>query len=191
MRKGPVPSTVMARSPANPGIQKPVRLTLKRVNCNLAKAYPPDGHPRDWWARLQRSLGTGSSDFVNAAIFQLQAAARHPDSGISEIAVNAALTFIESVQPQNEMEAALAMQMACNHAATMTILGRLNSPGGGERHIAAFASAATRLMRAYAIQVGVFRRLRTTRPADLFTRLRHERSPFESERSNAANLRSR
>jgi hypothetical protein len=47
---------------------------------------------------LKSALGTASSDFVNASLFQLISAARLPGSGISEIAVNAALAFIEGAK---------------------------------------------------------------------------------------------
>lgn len=138
----------------------PVRVHLQRINCNLSKPHPPDGMQRQWWSRLKSALGTASSDFVNASLIQLQTAARLPDSGISEMAVNAALAFVEGAEPRNEMEAALAIQMACTHAAAMTVLGRLNTPIGGERRIAALGSAAGRLLRAYASQVEAWRRLR-------------------------------
>ncbi len=42
----------------------------------------------------------------------------------------------------------------------MAILGKLDSGFGTERRIAAFASAAARLMKTFAMQVEVFRRLR-------------------------------
>jgi hypothetical protein len=44
-----------------------------------------------WWKRLKQTLGTRSSDFVNASLYQLQAAAQLPCGGISEMALNAAL----------------------------------------------------------------------------------------------------
>jgi hypothetical protein len=105
--------------------RRPVRVRLRRINANLAKSYPPDGENRVWWTRLKQALGTRSSDFVNASLYQLQAAARLPCSGISEIAMNAALAMIEAAAPRDEMEAALAIQMACTHAATMSVLARL------------------------------------------------------------------
>jgi hypothetical protein len=43
-------------------------------------------------------------EFATATLFQLQAAARLPNSGFSEIAVNAALSMIESAKPRDEME---------------------------------------------------------------------------------------
>jgi hypothetical protein len=140
--------------------RRPVRVRLRRINANLAKSYPPDGENRVWWTRLKQALGTRSSDFVNASLYQLQAAARLPCSGISEIAMNAALAMIEAAAPRDEMEAALAIQMACTHAATMSVLARLEGGYGNERRVAALGSAAARLLRAYSAQVEVFRRLR-------------------------------
>ena len=89
----------------------PVRVKLRRINADRAKAYPPDGETKAWWDRLKRALGTSSSAFVNASLLQLQAAARLPFSGISETAVNAALAMIEAAAPKDEIEGAL-VQMA-------------------------------------------------------------------------------
>jgi hypothetical protein len=140
--------------------RRPVRVKLRRVNANLAKAYPPDGENLVWWNRLKQALGTSSSDFVNASLYQLQAAAQLPCNGISEMALNAALAMIESAAPRDEIEAALAIQMACTHAATMSVLARFGGGGGTERRVVALGSAAARLSRAYSAQVEVFRRLR-------------------------------
>jgi hypothetical protein len=46
------------------------------------------------------------------------------------------------------------------HAAAMAILGKLDSGFGTDRRVAAFASATARLLRAYAMQMEVLRRLR-------------------------------
>ena len=105
---------------------------------------------------LKQALGTRSSDFVNASLIQLQAAARLPCSGISEIALNAALAMIEAAAPSDELEGALAIQMACTHAATMSVLARFGGGHGSERRVAALGSAAARLLRAYSAQVEVF-----------------------------------
>ncbi len=123
------------------------------------------------WRRLNKALGTVSSDFVRASLLQIQAAARSPFGTISETAMNAALAMIEAVAPKDEIEGALAVQMSCTHAASMAILGKLDSGFGGERRIAAFASAAARLMRTFAMQVEVFRRLRNG--GQQFVRVEH------------------
>ena len=44
--------TPVAHQPGRP----PVRLKLRRVNANLAKADPPDGENKAWWARLKQAL---------------------------------------------------------------------------------------------------------------------------------------
>jgi hypothetical protein len=77
-------------------VPAPVRVKLRRLNCDHAIPYPPDGHAREWWHRLKNAFGTASSAFVQASLYQLIAAARLPNSGISEIAVNASLAFIEA-----------------------------------------------------------------------------------------------
>jgi hypothetical protein len=73
--------------------------------------------------------------------------------------VNASLAFIEGAKAQDEIECALVIQMACTHSATMAVLNRLGG-ASGDRTVAAMASAAARLLRAYATQVEALRRLR-------------------------------
>src|SRR4051812_10833642 len=89
------PSQVPARARG----AAPVRVKLERINCDVAKSLPPDGDHPEWLDRLKVGLGTASMEFVSATLFQLQAVARLPNSGISEIAVNAALAMIESERP--------------------------------------------------------------------------------------------
>ncbi len=117
------------------------------------------GRAREWWHRLKNAFGTASGAFVAASLQQLIAAARLPGSGICEIAVNASLAFIEGAKPRDEVECALVIQMACTHTAAMAVLNRLGG-AAGDRTVAAMASAAARLLRAYATQVEALRRLR-------------------------------
>ena len=138
----------------------PVRVKVWQADGKVGKVHPPDGEGKNWWRRLNKALGTTSSDFVNASLFQIQAACRSPWGGISELATNAAIAMIEAAAPKDEIEGALAVQMAATHAAAMAVLARLDSRFADERRISAFGSAAARLMRAYAMQVEVLRRLR-------------------------------
>ena len=149
----------------------PVRVKVFRTDGKITRVHPPDGDAKNWWQRLNKVLGTTSSDFVNASLFQIQSACRSPWGGISELAMNAALAMIEAAAPKDEIEGALAVQMACTHAAAMAILAKLDSGFGTERRIAAFGSAAARLMRAFAIQVEVLRRLRNG--GQQFVRVEH------------------
>ena len=93
-----------AASGAAGKVPAPVRVRLKRVNCDQAIPYPPDGQNREWWHRLKNAFGTASGAFVAASLQQLIAAARLPNSGICEIAVNASLALIEGAKPRDEIE---------------------------------------------------------------------------------------
>jgi hypothetical protein len=147
-------------TPSSNGRPAPVRVKLHRINANLARAHPPDGYGKLWWARLKKALGTSSSAFVNASLVQLQGVARLRDGSISEIGVNSALALIEAAEPRNEIEGAVAVQVACTHIASMAIMARLEGGFSTERRTGLFASAAARLMRTYVAQVEAFRRLR-------------------------------
>ena len=70
--------------------------------------------------------------------------------------MNAALAMIEAAAPKDEIEAALAVQMACTHTAAMAVLAKLDVAFATERRVAAFGSAAARLMRAYACRLRFF-----------------------------------
>jgi hypothetical protein len=148
-----------------------VRVKLRQATSQFSKVYPPDGQEEIWWERLKKALGTTSSDFVNATLVQIQNASRLPSGGVSETSVNAVLAFIEGAAPRDEVEAALAIQMACTHACTMAVLSRLDGAFGGDRGMAIRAAAAARLLKAFATQVEALRRLRNG--GSQFVRVEH------------------
>jgi len=141
-----------------PGNKQPVRVKLRRVDCDCHVAYPPESMKKDWWARLKKTLGTSSPDFVAATLRQIEIASRLPYQGTSEVAVNAALAIIDGAQPRNEIEAVAAIQLACAHAATMQVLNSLHNTSG--RQQAAMASAAAQLIKASALQMEQLRKLK-------------------------------
>jgi hypothetical protein len=162
--KSPAPVAGQRRLP-------PVRVKIWRADAKVAKVHPPDGESENWWRRLNKTLGTTSSDFVNASLFQIQSACRSPWGGISELAMNAALAMIEAAAPKDEIEGALAVQMACTHTAAMAVLAQLDVAFATEQRVAAFGSVAARLLKAYAMQVEVLRRLRNG--GQQFVRVEH------------------
>ena len=155
--------TQNALQPITPPLERsrkpPVRVKVQRQPPKYGKMYPPDGERREWWQALKNALGTASSSFVNVSLLQLQAAARLPDGPLSEVTMNAALAMIEAAAPQNEIEGALALQMACTHCAAMFVLSRVN--GCTQRSVSAYSAAAAKLLRAYTSQVEALRRLRS------------------------------
>ena len=61
--------------------------------------------------------------------------------------------------------------MACTHPTAMVVLGRFGGGHGSDRSVAAMASAAAKLLRAYATQVEALRRLRNG--GSQFVRVEH------------------
>src|SRR2546429_3171126 len=95
--------------------RSPVGAKRGGFGANYGTLYPPDGEAKNWWRALKVALGTSSSSFVDASLAQLQAAARLTDGPVSDTAMNAAFALIQVAAPKNEVEAALAIQMACTH----------------------------------------------------------------------------
>ena len=125
------------------------------------KPCPPEGQDKAvWLQRLKRALGTMSQDFVNATLIQIQHASRLPRGGISETSVNAVLAIIEGIGPKDELEATLAIQIACTHAVNMCLLANLGGAFGSSSGTAMTATATARLLKAFAAQVESLRRLR-------------------------------
>src|SRR4029077_20752728 len=91
--------------------------------------------------------------------------------------------LIEGAAPRNEIEGALAVQMACTHTAALAVLARFRGGGGSERRVVALASAAARLMRAYSGQVETLRRLR--HGGDQHVRVEHIHIMREHRQSSA------
>ena len=160
-------SVVPIKTPGTPR----VRVKLRQATDQFSKVCPPDGQEEIWWERLKKALGTTSSDFVKATLVQIQNASRLPSGGVSEASVNAVLALIEGAAPKDEVEAALAIQLACTHAVTMAVLSRLDGAFGGDRGMAIRAAAAARLLKAFATQVEVLRRLRNG--GSQFVRVEH------------------
>jgi hypothetical protein len=153
LRNAPAPIAGQERLP-------PVRVKLLQADAYKEQTCPPDGEVKDWEARLNKALGTVSPDFVKTSLLQLQSAARSPYGTVSETAINATLAMIEAAAPRDELEGAIAVQMACAHMAAMAVLGKLDSGFGSERRIASLGSTAARLMKAYSMQMEVLRRMR-------------------------------
>src|SRR5262245_42039943 len=74
-------------------------------------------------------------------------------------AVSAALALIESMEPQNEIEAALAVDVACLHAVCGNLLGRL-AWAPTDRPLVFAANATAKLERTLHSAIRTFFRLK-------------------------------
>jgi hypothetical protein len=78
----------------------------------------------------------------------------------SDMAINVAIAMIAAKAPRDEIEAALAVQLACTHMAAMAVMSRIGGAGGGAQRLLGSASASAKLLRAFCTQVETYRRLR-------------------------------
>ena len=108
---------------------------------------------------MMRALGTDSAEFTDGVLRQL-ASAVSLGGGADEEAINFALAVIAGIEPKDELETMLAMQMAAIHLATMTFTRRLahvetlDQQHGSER-------ALNKLARTFAMQMEALKRYRT------------------------------
>ena len=104
-------------------------------------------------------LGTSSQEFMDGVLRQL-ANAVSPGKDADEEAINFALAVIAGIEPKDELETMLAMQMVAIHLATMTFTRRLahvetlDQQHGSER-------ALNKLARTFAMQMEALKRYRT------------------------------
>src|SRR5262245_60244954 len=122
------------------GVRRPVQIALRDVTASTAKICAPPGIDPLWVFRLQKALGASSKSFVDVSLAQLLSATRLPNHGICEEAMNAGLALIQAVKPRDEVEGALAVQMAACHSAGMSVLGRLAGAHSCERRVATLGS---------------------------------------------------
>ena len=73
----------------------------------------------------------------------------------TSIGLSASLALIHSLEPENELQAALAVDIACLHAASSNVLSRLASHCTESRTTVA-ANAATKLERAFHSAIKTF-----------------------------------
>lgn len=148
-----------------PSVAPKPRTKARRVRAQVYKvegtidywARPPAGETRaEWIEKLRGALGSSSIAFLEACLHRLLGACTTPgDVMPSSTSVSAALAMIEAMQPDNELQAALAVDAACLHAAATNILSRIRSHDG-ERRLTYAANAATKLERAFHSAVEVF-----------------------------------
>jgi hypothetical protein len=144
-----------------PRLKQPAKIRIKGIQGNVVSFGSPGPTHLAWRNQLKTAFGTVSDEFVDMALHHLERAARMPADGASDMAINGAIAMIAAFDPQNEMEAALALQAACTHMVAMAVMSRIGGAGGGPHRLPGLASASAKLLRAYCTQIETFRRLRS------------------------------
>ena len=116
------------------------------------------GDHAGWLARLQDAFGTRGTEFSVSQLSQLLTACRDEKGRVDRARVNAMLAMVEAAAPENELQAALAVQMAVCHYAMLTLMARAMRVD----QIPQFETAgnmAVKLTRAFAQQAEVLAKL--------------------------------
>lgn len=141
-------TTIPEEQKAKRARRVPARVVHVNGTARLA-AIPFDGNDvAEFEAKLKVVLGTTSDHFVRASLRQLIEANKLPGQAVAcTISLSAAPALIGSLEPENEAQAALAVQLAALHPASMNVLSRIHNIG--ERNMITMASAGAKLERAF------------------------------------------
>jgi hypothetical protein len=111
-----------------------------------------------WLTRLEDAFGTRGQAFPVSSLNRLMASCREKDGKIDSVKLNGMLAMIEGAKPRNEIEAALAMQMAQTHAAAQLLLVRAMTSDQIPMFDAA-NNGANKLLRTFALQAETLAKL--------------------------------
>jgi hypothetical protein len=131
------------------------RITVSEDN-QLEVSHPD---PQVGKILLARGLGTSRGVFADGLLSQLAIASMH-NGKISEQVFNYLIAFVVSMKPRDEMEAALATEMAITHHLT-TAMGRRLAQAEMLLQQDSAERAFNKLARTFATQIETLRRYRT------------------------------
>lgn len=122
---------------------------------------PPHSDAGGHMLALMDALGTKSREFVAANVGGLEAATRErgDERGDSSVSLNAALAIIQAVDPEDELEGALAVQMAGTHALALEMLGKAKLADRTD-HLQLYGNLAVKCQRTFTAQIEALARLR-------------------------------
>lgn len=111
-----------------------------------------------WLARIQNAFGTHGTAFALVQLNKLIAASRTTEGKVDQVTLNGLLAMIEGAEPQNEVQAALAVQMALTHAVAQQVLLRVLRVDQIPQFDSA-SNAAVKLLRTFKLQAEVLAKL--------------------------------
>jgi len=142
--------------------QRPMRVSVKWEEVPGGHtAVSPHTDDVGHTAQMVSAMGTASTAFMLRNFTSLEVAVRARDGnlGDEDVSVNAALALVAAVAPENEVEGALAIQIASNHALTMEMLCRPKTTSNVD-HLALYGNMAVKLQRTFTAQLEALARLR-------------------------------
>lgn len=137
-----------------------VSVKVERTADNVMRISCPHSDVDGQTIQLLAALGTSSLDFLNASIARIGAIVRQRGAELPTLTeFNAALGAIDGLQPGDEIEAMLAMQMIATHDVAMNLLTRAKQAEFLPQ-MQECGSLATKLLRTFTAQVEALARMR-------------------------------
>ena len=157
---GDAESVAIAEASNRVGTRKP---RLEAVFCQSSAGRietlgPAHNDHAGWLARLQDAFGTSGMAFAIAQLNRLIAVSRTADGKIEQVTLNGMLAMIEGADPANEVQAALAVQMAVTHAVALHVLLRASRADQIPQFDSA-SNSAVKLLRTFAMQAETLAKL--------------------------------
>ncbi|WP_417586352.1 hypothetical protein [Pararhodobacter oceanensis] len=133
-------------------------MRVRETDSGISSTFP---HNDDTTARLllMADLGTCDPDFMAGILGQVAIIGAH-GAKLNDTNSNFLLSVVRGVQPRDELEAMLAVQMGAIHQATMMMARRLNHVTNIPQQDAA-ERALNKLARTYSTQMQALKRYRT------------------------------
>lgn len=121
----------------------------------------PHTNVEGWSVTLSEAMGTASTDFATSQLSALEMVARErgEEPGFESRPINSALAIVQAIAPQDELEAALAVQMAQCHALSCEMLGLAKHAGNLER-LQTYSSLAVKFQRTFTAQIEALSKMR-------------------------------
>lgn len=111
-----------------------------------------------WLARLDAAFGSRGRNFAISQLNWLIRCAQDKDGKVDGIRLNGMVAMIEGAAPQNEMQAALAVQMALIHATSQMLLVRAQRADQIPQFDSA-SNSAVKLLRTFALHAEALAKL--------------------------------
>ncbi len=143
-------------------LKRPVRAALSWTKVGGApKIDVPHSDYDGGLALIGEYLATRSGDFAAVNLGHLDYVSRERGQARGETAsgMNASLAIVQAIAPENELETALAVQMAGVHSLASELLGRAKQTDRTD-HIMLYGGMAVKLTRTFTAQVEALAKLR-------------------------------
>jgi hypothetical protein len=132
---------------------QPVTLTVEEVRGEQSTVGPDHNDVRGWLIRLGDTFGTKSDDFTRVQLNAIMSTVSKELSAKEQaLMTNSMLAAIAAVQPRDETEGMLAMQMAATHSLAMSLL-RQTGRSETIRQLDSNGNMAVKMLRTYTAQL--------------------------------------